>query len=111
LRRREATKSLQSNTFSDVVWPLQNATITSGQSGYDGTNDAWLLDSSAAGGNIRQGSSVSGVNTFSIYAKVGTADGIRVRFDQTTDTNVYIDLRDGSVSDYREILLILIFKK
>ena len=89
---------LHSNNFSDGVWPLQFSTITSGQSSYDGSSDAWLLDSNIAGGNIRQGSSISGVNTFSIYAKKGTADGIRIRFDQTTDTNIFIDLRDGSVN-------------
>jgi len=87
---------LQSNSF-DTTWALSSATITGGQSGYDGTSDAWLLDASIDGGSIRQNSSVSGVHTFSIYAKKGSADGIRVRVDQTTAANIYIDLTDGSV--------------
>ena len=41
--------------------------------------------------------SVSGVHTFSVYAKAGTADGIRIRIDQTTDANLYVDLTDGSI--------------
>jgi len=97
IEKGRENKIFYSNIFSNTVWLLQFSTITSGQSGYDGSSNAWLLDSNIAGGNIRQGSSVSGVNTFSVYAKKGTADGIRVRFDQTSDTNVYVDLRDGSV--------------
>jgi hypothetical protein len=31
---------LQSNSF-DTTWTAQNATLTSGQSGYDGSSDAW----------------------------------------------------------------------
>ena len=87
---------LQSNSFDSATWPKPDATVTSGQSGYDGSNDAWLLDSTTAGGNINQGYSVTGVVNFSIYAKKGTADGIRIRFDKTTDSNLYIDLNDGS---------------
>ena len=38
---------LQSNDF-DTTWGSTNVTETSGQSGYDGTNDAWLLSKSAS---------------------------------------------------------------
>jgi hypothetical protein len=88
---------LQSNTFNTTWTAYAISSITNGESGYDGSSDAWLLNAGAAGGNIAQSLSVSGVHTFSIYAKKGTANGIRIRFDQTTDTNVYVDLRDGSV--------------
>ena len=40
---------LQSNTF-DTTWILSSASITSGQSGYDGSSDAWLMTE----GNIKQ---------------------------------------------------------
>ena len=62
---------LQSNTF-DTTWSSSSTTETSGQAGYDGTNDAWLLDKSAASGNVNQNISASGVNTFSVYAKAGS---------------------------------------
>ena len=86
-----------SNDLSNGVWNHTDASSTGGQSGYDGSNDAWLLNSSSGGNSLRRDISVSGINTFSIYAKAGTANGIRIRFDQDTDCNAYIDLTDGSV--------------
>ena len=77
-------------------WSVDNVSLTSGQEGYDGTNNAWLFNSSA--GYIRNNLSLSGVYTYSIYAKQGTADGIRLRMDAGTDANVYISLTDGSES-------------
>lgn len=72
---------LQSNTFSDATWINQGSsyTITSGQSGYDGTNDAWLIDKSTTGNEyLRQSTSVSGVFTASIYAKAGTSNSVMI---------------------------------
>ena len=85
---------LQSNTFSDATWGKSGVTLTSGQSGYNGSSDAWLITS--IGGNLNRGQNDTGVLTFSVYAKKGTNDGIRIRFDQTSDSNIYIDLNDGS---------------
>ena len=62
---------LQSNTFS-TTWILPNATVTSGQTGYDGSSNAWLLSKSASGGRIYQNISTSGVQTLSVYAKAGS---------------------------------------
>ena len=39
-----------SNDFSNAAWLQTDLTATSGQSGYDGSNDAWLLSKSAANG-------------------------------------------------------------
>jgi hypothetical protein len=66
---------LQSNTFS-TTWTNFNTTDTGGQSGYGGTNDAWLLQNTAASGSIRQTISASGVQTYSFYAKAGTTDWV-----------------------------------
>ena len=68
---------LQSNQF-DTTWFAVNgsATLTSGQSGYDGSNNAWELEKNAASVGIRQNISLSGVQTFSIYAKAGTLNWI-----------------------------------
>jgi len=83
-----------SNSFNQ--WSVVSVSLTGGQTGYDGSNDAWLFNSSA--GYIRNNLSLSGVYTYSIYAKQGTADGIRLRMDAGTDANVYISLTDGSES-------------
>jgi hypothetical protein len=87
---------LQSNQF-DTTWATIDSNVTSGQSGYDGSSNAWELDATTAGGRLYQSISFSGVHTFSIYAKKGTANGIRVRLQQTAVANAYVDLRDGSL--------------
>ena len=90
----------QSNNFSTSPWTSSGTTETSGQSGYDGTSDAWLLNAASAGGYLYRvaASSLSGLSTVSIYAKKGTADGVRLRLPASgsTDANVYINLIDGS---------------
>ena len=68
---------LQSNNFS-TTWFNSNSTETSGQGGYDGSSDAWLISKSAAGGYIGQNISQSGVQTFSIYAKANDSDYMSV---------------------------------
>jgi hypothetical protein len=66
---------LQSNTFS-TTWVNSDSNETSGQAGYDGTNNAWRLTTTLSGGFIFQGVAISGITTFSIYAKAGTQNGI-----------------------------------
>jgi len=88
---------LQSNSF-DTTWGSTNVTETSGQSGYDGTNDAWKLDITAAAGYLNQGISGSGVKTVSIYAKAGTLDWVRIFFLLSgTDASAYFDLSTGTI--------------
>ena len=89
---------LQSNNF-DTTWTTTNASVTGGQSGYDGTNNAWLLNESAVGGRVLQSISGSGVMTMSLYAKSGTLDFILVYINTTgTDPFAYFDLTNGDVS-------------
>lgn len=64
---------VQSNQF-DTTWQKSNSSVTSGQSGYDGSNNAWLLETTAASGILAQTTSISEVYTFSFYAKKGTVD-------------------------------------
>ena len=66
---------LQSNNF-DTTWTNTNSTETSGQAGYDGTNDAWLLTRTGGNGRVQQSISNTGVQTFSIYAKANTLSWI-----------------------------------
>ena len=91
---------LQSNSF-DTTWTDSgaNVSVTSGQSGYDGTNNAWELDIDYTGGDgyLRQEKSISGVNTFSIYAKKNSADGIYIEFAAGNYPNIKVDLTDGSL--------------
>jgi len=87
---------LQSNQF-DTTWTAVGTTLTSGQSGYDGTNDAWLLSKdSGQYRRIIQNISFSGVYTLSVYAKANTLSQIILR-DGTSSTSVRFDLSDGSL--------------
>lgn len=85
---------LQSNNFG-TTWITSSSSVTGGQTGYDGSSDAWLFDSTS--GYIYQSISASGVHTLSLYVKAGTALGFRLRVDQATDANYIIDLSDGSL--------------
>jgi len=89
---------LQSNSF-DTTWANVNTTETSGQSGYDGSSDAWLIDITAAGGFIYQSVSQSGVQTFSCYAKAGSVNFLRI-LGITSGTNpyAYFNISTGTIS-------------
>jgi hypothetical protein len=87
---------LQSNTFN-TSWSASNATVTSGQAGYDGTNNAWELNSSASGGRILQSNTQAGLQTFSVYAKGSVSAGIRLYAFGTVNANAYFNLNLGTV--------------
>lgn len=86
---------LQSNQF-DTTWTNSGTiTRTGGQSGYDGSSDAWLLTKGSAGAFIRQTNSQSGVRTFSVYAKADTSDWLLLDIDGSPDAFQYFDLANG----------------
>ena len=89
---------LRSNQF-DTTWGTTNASVTSGQSGYDGSSDAWLLN--VTGGTccqqIAQNISVSGVNTFSAYVKKGTKEGCLIYASGSGNPYADFNLAAGSV--------------
>lgn len=88
---------LQSNTF-DTTWQKYLTTLTSGQTGYDGSSNAWLLDKSASGfANIYQSVSTSGVLTASVYAKAGTNSTMILRCIGGTDAQGFFDLSNGTI--------------
>ena len=89
---------LQSNNF-DTTWGNSNSTETSGQAGYDGTNDAWRIDKTASGGYLVQGIGTSGVQTFSVYAKAGTTDWMQLLTlgSGTGSRYVFYDLTNGVI--------------
>jgi hypothetical protein len=69
-------KLQQSNTFSTTWVVVSGASVTSGQSGYDGTNNAWLLEKTAANKYIQQQLTFVGTNTFSVYIKANTTNWV-----------------------------------
>jgi len=85
---------LQSNQF-DTTWTTSNLTPTGGETGYDGSSDAWLLDISGGTSSqrIEQSMSFGGIQTFSVYAKAGTLNWIRMR----GSSNTYFDLANGVI--------------
>jgi len=96
IEKERANLLLQSNTF-DTTWITSSVSVTGGQSGYDGTSDAWLLSKSGANGFLYQIISNSGVQNFSIYAKSGSLDFIRFRISSGSTQSAYFDLSNGLV--------------
>ena len=97
---------LQSNSF-DTTWTSVNVTVTGGQEGYDGSSDAWELKMTGAqdGNNearVRQtGISTSDVCTYSVFAKAGNVNFIRLIGVVSGSTNpvAFFDLSgSGSVT-------------
>ena len=84
-----------SNDFSQ--WTKSAVTATSGQSGYDGSSDAWLVDISGgvSSQQIRQSATASGVTSYSIYAKANTLDWILLYVDASQITRGYFDIANG----------------
>jgi hypothetical protein len=81
---------LQSNSFDTTWTTLNGASVTSGQTGYDGSSDAWLLDRSNFNAHVNQTISLSAVGTFSVYAKAGTLNWMRLR--DNNGVGAYFDL-------------------
>ena len=96
---------LQSNTFSNASWLKElGTTLTSGQSGYDGSSDAWLLDTNGTQfSRLRQTLSSNGVQTFSIYAKAGTLDWIGL-YNGGASGNAFFDLNNGVTGNSNAII-------
>jgi hypothetical protein len=87
---------LQSNQF-DTTWTANSASRTGGQAGYDGSNDAWELKATGDGvtnlARVTQTISLSGVSTFSVYAKAGNVSWVRLNaLTSGTNVNNYFDL-------------------
>jgi len=94
---------LQSNQF-DTTWSKSSTiTITGGQSGYDGSNNAWLITKTSAISyqGIRQSLSTSGVQTASIYAKAGTLNTLAVYIDGGSRPYVAVNLSNGTFTGQR----------
>ena len=84
-----------SNNYDE--WIKGSATVTSGQIGVGGSLDAWKLQKTDANGYVgRGGFSYDGVSTFSIFAKAGSVDWLRVT-SQSGNFRFNVNLTNGEV--------------
>ena len=83
-----------SNDFGTASWG-GSITRTSGQSGYDGSSNAWLIQNAVASAYIRQNTTLSGVLTASIYAKAGNVNWMRFAVSNSPIVSIYFDLVNG----------------
>ena len=96
IEKETSNQLLQSNSF-DTTWVNSSSTETSGQSGYDGSSDAWLFTKTAASGRIHQNLTASGVLTFSLYLKANASTWALIQINGTAnDSYVYADLINGT---------------
>jgi len=79
-----------SNDFSQ--WTKAAITATSGQSGYDGTSDAWLVEKSNSNGVIYRTLSSISVGTISVYAKASASNWVAI---YTGTSLMFFDLANG----------------
>lgn len=81
---------LQSNQFDTSPWVSSSITLTSGQLGYDGSTDAWLLTKNGTGfRNVYQYINELGVATLTVHAKAGSTNWMRLTHGGKT---AYFDL-------------------
>ena len=85
-----------SNDFSNAAW-IQSGTITSGQSGYDGTNNAWKFENPSITSSMYQPNTNSGVQTISAYFKKNATYGVRFFAFGSSNANTFFDLNNGVV--------------
>jgi len=89
-----------SNDFSNNDWSKIGADAPiSGQSGYDGSNDAWKVNSNANISNVRQTRNQTGLITLSVYAKKGEFDYVGL-YLSGDGVGVVFSLIDGGVESF-----------
>ena len=85
-----------SNDFSNANWTKTASTVTAGQTGYDGTSNAWLLASTATpSAFLLQSATVNQDSVFSVYLKRGTLNWAMFLTSGTVTAN--FDLLNGVV--------------
>ena len=89
---------LRSNEFN-LTWNTYNATIASGATDPNGGSTAWTLAKTGTYGDIGQvQSGITGVLTFSVYAKAGTLDHLQLSNSASPFIGVMFNLTNGSVA-------------
>ncbi len=92
-----------SNAFNTGWDKDRILSTTSGQSGYDGTNNAWLILADSVNNNHqirRSDSTLSGVQTNSVYAKY-SGYHLQLRATGIGSTNIWVnfDLQNGTIGN------------
>ena len=101
IEKARTNRLLQSNNFN-TTWGTGFSTLTSGQVGYNGTNDAWKVESTTIGGETRirqsQTFTTGEVITLSVYMKKGNVNfGIVRTYAITGGGRAWFDLENGTV--------------
>jgi len=83
-----------SNDFSNAAWTPFNASVTSGQSGYDGSSDAWLLNiTTSQNSSLYRSISMSGV-----YAKANSVGYLGIRDYSLSGAGNWFNLSNGTIA-------------
>ena len=101
IEKETQNRLLQSNSF-DTTWGIGNYTsIVSGQSGYDGTNDAWLWTASnGTFTNINQTNLIGGgVATLSVYVKAANTHFVALQPYGSGSAYIKFNLSTGAVHE------------
>ena len=101
IEKGRENRLLQSNQF-DTTWS-KAGNLTSGQAGYDGTNDAWKIESSSIGQETRvrqsQTFTTGEVISLSVYMKKGNVNfGIVRTYAISGGGRAWFDLENGTVA-------------
>ena len=99
---------IHSNSFNETSGWYAMGSVTSGFEGYDGTNNAWKLDSTTNNQAVLEQTAVKNalvtgatgrVRTYSFYAKEGNVDGVVCRVSRVAtpvQVEFYADLSNGT---------------
>jgi len=89
----------ESNTIAGWIKSATGVTVTGGQAGYDGTNNAWLIEKNNAPFKFvrKDLTTPTGIVTFSVHMKAGTLTTAALRLLSTPDIQVVFDLTTGAV--------------
>ena len=90
-----------SNDFSNAAWVKGGASVTSGQSGYDGSLNASLLKGNTTNTQHRiyHQTSNTNINTLSVYVKASGHNYIQILSGNTVNQYANFDLSDGSIGN------------
>ena len=97
LAEPQRTNQITQNNQFDTTWVTSNLGITSGQNGIYNTTDAWLFNATNSLANVTISVSTSGENTYSVYAKAGTEDGVFIRFTGGSNPRAFFNLTNGTL--------------
>ena len=100
-----------SNAFDSGNWFLSNISLTSGQAGYDGSNNAWLIQGSGVGSSRIQHNGLNfstSLYALSFYAKSGTENVVNI-FDGTWGGVIIctFDLNTGNTTSSNATLKVI----